>query len=272
MIGGPIYGVINPKLALLADNGGPTKTMAPLPGSPVIDMGSNPDGLTTDQRGIGFARVVGAAADIGAYEVQTVVATAAGIPPADSSAYVVTSAADRLDTVFDPANLTLRDAVAEANANPGADTITFDPNLSGKTITLTLGELVITDSVALEGLGATNLSIDGANATRLFNINDGNDNTNIDVQIEGLTLTGGNAGTSAGGAIYSTEDLTVRDCTLTGNNANSGGGISTATSGNGHTLIQNSVFAGNSSLGGGGIDATTNDSATTTIQNCVFGQ
>jgi hypothetical protein len=59
---------IDPQLGPLQDNGGPTPTMALLPGSPAIDAGSNPLGLTTDQRGYS-PRVVGTAADIGAYEV-----------------------------------------------------------------------------------------------------------------------------------------------------------------------------------------------------------
>ena len=37
-----------------------------------IDTGANPSGLATDQRGAGFARVVGGVADIGAFEVAPV--------------------------------------------------------------------------------------------------------------------------------------------------------------------------------------------------------
>jgi len=58
----------DPMLAPLQDNGGPTQTHALLPGSPLIDAGANPAGLTTDQRGL--ARVFNGQADIGAYEVQ----------------------------------------------------------------------------------------------------------------------------------------------------------------------------------------------------------
>jgi hypothetical protein len=71
--GGTLTGV-NPLLGPLADNGGPTQTHALLAGSPAIDTGPNP--LPTfalnanDQRGAGFPRVVGAAVDIGAFEVQ----------------------------------------------------------------------------------------------------------------------------------------------------------------------------------------------------------
>ncbi len=62
----------DPLLAPLADNGGLTRTHALLAGSPAIDTGSNPLVLATDQRGTGFARVIGAAADMGAYEAPAV--------------------------------------------------------------------------------------------------------------------------------------------------------------------------------------------------------
>jgi hypothetical protein len=57
---------IDPLLDVLDFNGGPTRTHALLPGSPAIDTGSNPLGLTTDQRGHGFPREAGTGAEIGA--------------------------------------------------------------------------------------------------------------------------------------------------------------------------------------------------------------
>ena len=60
--------VQNPQLAPLANYGGPTQTMPPIPGSPAIDGCTNGTGFLFDQRGIGFPRVVGAYADIGAVE------------------------------------------------------------------------------------------------------------------------------------------------------------------------------------------------------------
>ena len=48
--------------------GGITQTHGLLPGSPLIDKGSNPATLAFDQRGTGFNRQVGAAVDIGAFE------------------------------------------------------------------------------------------------------------------------------------------------------------------------------------------------------------
>lgn len=59
----------DPMLAPLANNGGPTLTHSLFVGSPVIDKGSNPVPLADDQRGFGFDRVSGPAADIGALEV-----------------------------------------------------------------------------------------------------------------------------------------------------------------------------------------------------------
>ena len=41
----------NPLLGPLANNGGPTQTLALLAGSPAIDKGSAVDGVSTDQRG-----------------------------------------------------------------------------------------------------------------------------------------------------------------------------------------------------------------------------
>ena len=58
----------DPLLLPLADNGGPTKTHALGPDSPAVDAGNNSAGLTTDQRGSGFPRIVGTAPDIGAFE------------------------------------------------------------------------------------------------------------------------------------------------------------------------------------------------------------
>jgi hypothetical protein len=57
----------DPRLLPLADNGGPTQTHELRSGSPAIDLGED-GGFDTDQRGPGFPRVLGAAADIGAYE------------------------------------------------------------------------------------------------------------------------------------------------------------------------------------------------------------
>ena len=57
----------DPMLDSLDFNGGLTRTQPPRAGSPVIDAGSNPLALATDQRGA--PRVAGSTADMGAYEL-----------------------------------------------------------------------------------------------------------------------------------------------------------------------------------------------------------
>jgi hypothetical protein len=56
----------DPALGALADNGGPTQTMRPLPGSPVIDAIACTDAPATDQRGVPRPQFV--QCDIGAVE------------------------------------------------------------------------------------------------------------------------------------------------------------------------------------------------------------
>jgi len=58
----------DPKLGPLANNGGPTLTMALLSGSPAIDAGSPVGAPATDQRGV--ARPQGPGVDIGSFEYQ----------------------------------------------------------------------------------------------------------------------------------------------------------------------------------------------------------
>ena len=67
---------INPMLGPLQNNGGPTETMALLPGSPAIGTGialavdANGDALQYDQRGPGYPRTTNGTVDIGAYEAE----------------------------------------------------------------------------------------------------------------------------------------------------------------------------------------------------------
>jgi CSLREA domain-containing protein len=69
----------NPLLGPLANNGGPTQTHLPQPGSPAIDAGSNALCQAVDQRGVARSvdgdGVGGATCDIGAVEA------GAGVPP-----------------------------------------------------------------------------------------------------------------------------------------------------------------------------------------------
>jgi hypothetical protein len=57
---------LDPRLGALANNSGPTLTMALLAGSPAIDAADTASAPTTDQRGV--PRPIGLAADVGAFE------------------------------------------------------------------------------------------------------------------------------------------------------------------------------------------------------------
>src|SRR5262245_44301121 len=65
---------------------------------------------------------------------------------------------------------TLRQAIIDANANPGADTIVFQSGLTG-TITLTANPELITEALAVQGPGVSQVTVDGNDIYRVFRIN-----------------------------------------------------------------------------------------------------
>ena len=88
--GGDRQSAADPLLGALADNGGPTLTMLPQPGSPLLDAVATADcqagsasGVTTDQRGI--SRPQGAGCDIGAVEVFVAATTTTTVPGASTT-------------------------------------------------------------------------------------------------------------------------------------------------------------------------------------------
>jgi hypothetical protein len=74
----------HPQLLPLANNGGPTRTHALSVGSPALDAGNNLANLATDQRGAAFPRVLGAAADIGAFEGALALPPIVSVPAASA--------------------------------------------------------------------------------------------------------------------------------------------------------------------------------------------
>lgn len=158
-----------PLLGVLASNGGPTVTRLPGAGSPAIDAGSNPEGLVNDQRGTGFFRVRGKAADIGAVEI-----------PDD---LVVTN-------TNDSGGGSLRQTLLDATIAFGDDTIVFDSTVfaTAKTITLTTGELSIASNTVVTGPSAK-VTVSGNNAGRVLNVF--NAGSAINVSISNMTFTAG---------------------------------------------------------------------------------
>src|SRR5947209_8671427 len=85
---------------------------------------------------------------------------------------------------------TLRSAVIAANQQLGPDVINFSSKifLMPRTITLTSGELQITDSLTVTGNGAAMLTINGNSAGRVFDVNGPG---TINVTLSGMTISGG---------------------------------------------------------------------------------
>jgi hypothetical protein len=84
----------------------------------------------------------------------------------------------------------LRDTIAAARSG---DTIVFDSSLDGQTITLTRGELAISQNLRIKGPGALQLAINGNGAGRVFDLTGSGANVTIaDLTIaNGLAVQGG---------------------------------------------------------------------------------
>ena len=217
-----------PLLAPLGNYGGPTPTMPPLPGSPAINAGA-PTAFATDQRG--FPRVVGPAPDIGAVESGNAIP---GFIP------VVTTNSDAIYSIGAGA-VSLREAVAFATGNA---IITFATSMSGQTITLTNGQITLSQGNWIDGSALVNgIQISGNHNSRIFNIG-----TN-GATLVNLTLINANGGGADGGALYNAGNTVLNYCTFIGNSTGSGGAIKNA----GGTLVLNEcTLATNSTTGGGG--------------------
>ena len=174
----------------------------------------------------------------------------------------------------------LRQAVADVC---DGGTIDFGPALSGQTIVLTSGELLVAANLTVKGPGAGQLTISGNNSARVFNIASGNFN----VSLSGVTIANGKATNSTGGGLLtlSSGTVSIDSCAISNNSASDGsmyssgavtpgitaGGICCA---GGKTIIANSTISHNSATdslvrggAGGGIAVA---EAALEMSNCVI--
>jgi hypothetical protein len=243
-------------LARLDDYGGPTQTMALLPGSVAIGgvPVNAPNTPATDQRGV-VRNTTTRTTDVGAFQTT-------------ATPFVVTTTADTGVS----GKLTLREAVNLAGVTPGNDTVTFDPTVfaTAQTITLTQGQINLTNAagvtgtLTVQGTGAGLLSVSGNNASRVFYLYSGT--TAI---LQNLTVTGGKTpgaalGSYGGGVFNNAGVLSLTNCTVTGNSATAVGGGVFNGSGSVSSLT-NCTVTGNSAPYGGGVD---ND-GTMSMTNCT---
>ncbi len=228
-------------LAPLGFYGGPTQTMALLPGSAAIHNGTMVSGVTTDQRG----ESLDSPPDIGAFQVQT--------------GLVVNTISD--GSVSVSGDLNLRQAVNLASALDASETITFDASVfaTAQTITLMQGPLALSDTGGTETITGTSagLTISGGGDSRVFDVAAG-----VTAVISELTITGGSASTNGGG-LYNQGTTTIADCTITGNLAkDNGGGLASV----GTLVVTNCTIRGNSASGGGGLAI----SGTASLTDCTI--
>ncbi|MEZ5944735.1 MAG: choice-of-anchor Q domain-containing protein [Planctomycetaceae bacterium] len=178
---------LDPMLGELADNGGPTFTYAPIPGSPLIDAGATTQ--TLDQRG--RPRPIGFADDIGAVE---------------SSELFVNTFEDTLT------ERSLRQAIRDANSLPGDDIIqleegTYTLSITGSDDFAAVGDLDIRSNITLRGVGAGLTIIDAtALGDRAFHVLNG-----ANFHLEGVTIKVAAGLTSVSGLINSLGNVTIED-------------------------------------------------------------
>ncbi|HWQ15714.1 MAG TPA: right-handed parallel beta-helix repeat-containing protein, partial [Roseiflexaceae bacterium] len=243
---------MDPLLGPLADNGGPSRTHALLPGSPAVDVVSELDPFRCqirDQRGVN--RPIGLGCDIGAFELGFVVNSLADAPAHNPLV--------RVCATSPPASVcTLRAALQHANALSGMQAITFA--VSG-TITLSpaavdpmrpeiepdgIADLDITQDVII--IGRRQITLDGAGDPEIGGVL--HVAAGVRATVVGLTIRDG-AGLSGAG-VRNEGNLTLIDSVVTGNSAaQSGGGISNEGV---LSLVQVTVSDNSASSDGGGIN------------------
>ncbi|WP_039962012.1 beta strand repeat-containing protein, partial [Kamptonema sp. PCC 6506] len=141
--------------------------------------------------------------------------------------------------------ISLPEAIVAANNTAGADAI----DLTGVSGTITLASsLSINNSVSIDGLGASNLSVSGNNAVRVFDIS----GSGVTVNISDMTITQGSVtGRGANISVTNGSTLTLNNSTVSNGTASGtfpngkAGGILIDNSSN--VTVTNSTISGNTS-------------------------
>lgn len=207
--------------------------------------------------------------------------------PAQAATFTVNSTLDLVDTtpgdgVCSAAGgvCTLRAAIMEANALPGADTImlpagTYNLSIPGRLEDNgATGDLNINAALTITGAGAATTIIDGGGLDRVFKVGifSGSAPT-FTASISGVTVRNGDVAPSndRGGGIQvvSPATLDMSDSIVTGNHAGQGGGaFITARSPVALNLTRVTVSNNTSDFGSGGIE--TDDGGNITLDNCTI--
>ena len=168
----------------------------------------------------------------------------------------VTSTADGVNVAG-----TLRSAINSANQSSSPTSIVFELGTAAATITLTQGELDLTNTKApvtiYDGPGQGPVTVSGNNNTRVFKVDKG-----VTANISDLTITQGLAtgfftSSGSGGGLYNLGTANLTDCTISGNVAKyQGGGVynyGTANLTDCYVSYNNVTGPDNGKGGGGGL-------------------
>ena len=156
------------------------------------------------------------------------------------------------------------DTIAFSNSTANGAVNFYDGTLH--TITLTSGELLVNNSLTVQGAGAGQLAISGGNNSRVFEVAAG-----VQATLTGLTIRDGNgwpvagvAESGDGGAILNWGTLTLNNSTVSGSSAggSTGGGIYSA----GMLTLGKDTISGNTAYRAGGIYS----SGTATLTGCTL--
>lgn len=205
-----------------------------------------------------------------------------------AATFTVTTTTDAVDTTVGDGicatNLTqcsLRAAVQEANTTTGTDTIilpagNFVLTIAGRNEDgAATGDLdiVIPESLIIQGSGTGVTIIDGNGIDRIFDIKSNIGTPITEVTLNNLTIQNGNPGANSGGGIQSEGYLTLDNVVVKDNLIEDtlwgGGGIAIYS---GRLTINNTTIDGNTGHAGGGIvlfDDTQFISTNSTISNNV---
>ena len=145
--------------------------------------------------------------------------------------------------------LSLREAITQANGSSGPDTIVFAANIEGTTLTLTQGELAVTQDLTIDGDKDNNgsaVTIDGNLSSRILNIS----GSGTDVELLDITLARGRSPVdeNGGAVLLGGGSLIMRGATIQDSVADSaaGGGIA-ASSGSRLTLTSSTIIGNDGS-------------------------
>ena len=243
---------VDPLLTVLGNYGGPTPTLLPLPGSVAIDglnvLAGSP---VSDQRGFGRPGTGTSFNDIGAVERQA-------SDPVDSDGDRLVDVVDNCPTVRnesqadsdadglgdlcepllnladDGSSGSLRDIIDRATDE---HVITFDPAVSGGSIVLTGGELIVSNELTIDTSNLPlGLTLSANNASRVIHVTAAGN-----LRLNGLIIRDGQEFTA--GCILNEGLLDIVDSTITGCNVSS---IGSAIRNPGSMAMTNTTVAGNS--------------------------